>query len=80
MACLKPIGRLILKLIKKTEAKISSVERQSGRIKAVDTRIMMARLPYHGDKERKEWSGKSPKVIASLKTGSSSPLLNVHNS
>ena len=70
---------LILKSIEKTELKNSSGEIKPDMTKAADIWSMTARLPFQGGKETRERSGKSPKVIASLKTGSSSPPLIIHN-
>ena len=80
MVCSKPIGLLILKSTEQTESKIPEVKRKPERIEAEDTKTMTQWPRYQGDKERRERSGKSPKVIASLKTGSSSPPPIIHNS
>ena len=79
MVCSKPIGLLILKSTEQTESKMPSVKRKPERIETADTKTMMQRPLYQGDKEKREGSGKSPKVITSLKTGSSSPPPIIHN-
>ena len=79
MVCSKPTELLILRSTEQTESKIHSIKRKSEEIEAEDTKAMMQRPLYQGDKEKRERSGKSPKVITSLKTGSSSPPPIIHN-
>ena len=70
---------LILKSTEKTQSKISNVEVKLDMIKAADIWHMTAWHPFQGGKETRERSGKSPKVITSLKTGSSFPPPIIHN-
>ena len=79
MVCSKPTGLLILRSTEQTESKIHSVKRKPEKIESEDTNTMMQRPLYQGDKERRKRSGKSPKVITLLKTGSSSPPPIIHN-
>ena len=79
MVCSKRTGLLILKSTESIESKISSIKRKPERIKSENTKTMTLKHLYQGGKERRGGSGESPKVIRSLKTGSSSPPPIIHN-